>query len=210
MFLIASRFSTPPLAFTFFNLGATMKCGHSVGGPYCQGCALLREKLEEDLVTYFRNFQNTSESSDDSTNVVNAPREPFVFKKDHGVNPPHIHECWCECGDALDGISTMHLVTVETLIFRKIFTIFNNSISVVIKKHIEDEQAANARYWKTSACYDDDDDYNSAITPVLSIEEPVDSLSMGDEHFDTILATKSDEVIKSSVKDPVLIPSESE
>nr|GEZ89075.1 hypothetical protein [Tanacetum cinerariifolium] len=67
-------------------------------------CTLLQEKLEEDLVTYFQNFQNTSESSDDSTNVVNALREPFVVKKDHGVNPSHINECCCECGNALDGI----------------------------------------------------------------------------------------------------------
>nr|GEY65621.1 hypothetical protein [Tanacetum cinerariifolium] len=73
------------------------KCGHPVNGPYCQGCTLLREKLEEDLVTYFQNFQNTSESSDDSTNVVNAPRDPFVVKQDHGVNPPHIDECCYEC-----------------------------------------------------------------------------------------------------------------
>nr|GEX92278.1 hypothetical protein [Tanacetum cinerariifolium] len=84
------------------------RCGHPVDGPYCQGCALLREKLEEDLVTYFQNFQNTSESSDDSTNVVNAPREPFVVEQDHGVNsaqnPPYIDECCYECGDALDGI----------------------------------------------------------------------------------------------------------
>nr|GEV20979.1 putative reverse transcriptase domain-containing protein [Tanacetum cinerariifolium] len=27
-----------------------------------------------------------------STNVISAPREPFVFKQDHGVNPPHIDE----------------------------------------------------------------------------------------------------------------------
>nr|GEY93295.1 hypothetical protein [Tanacetum cinerariifolium] len=33
---------------------------------------------------------------------------------------------------------------------------------------------------------------------------------MGDEHLDTISATKSDEVIKSSVEDLVSIPSESE
>nr|GEZ60041.1 hypothetical protein [Tanacetum cinerariifolium]GEZ63328.1 hypothetical protein [Tanacetum cinerariifolium] len=62
----------------------------------------------------------------------------------------------------------------------------------------------------TSFCYDDDDDYDSAITPILATEEPVDSLSMGDEHLDTIPATKSDEVIKSSVEDLVPIPSESE
>nr|GEZ92166.1 hypothetical protein [Tanacetum cinerariifolium] len=59
-------------------------------------------------------------------------------------------------------------------------------------------------------CYDDDDDYNSAITPVLSTEEPVDSLSMRDEHLDIISATGSDEVIKSSVEDLVPILSESE
>nr|GFA28865.1 hypothetical protein [Tanacetum cinerariifolium] len=78
------------------------------------------------------------------------------------------------------------------------------------EKRIEEEQAANARYWKIPACCDDDGDYDSAITRVLSTEEPIDSLSMGDEHLDTILATESDEVIKSSVEDLVPIPSESE
>nr|GEU92723.1 hypothetical protein [Tanacetum cinerariifolium] len=86
------------------NFARCARCGHPVNGSYYQGCTLLREKLEEDLVTYFQGFQNASESSDDSTNVVNAPREPFVFKQDHGVNPPHIDECCCECGDALDVI----------------------------------------------------------------------------------------------------------
>nr|GFC13270.1 hypothetical protein [Tanacetum cinerariifolium] len=62
----------------------------------------------------------------------------------------------------------------------------------------------------TSFCYDDDDDYDSAIIPILSTEEPIDSLSMGDDHLDTILAMESDEVIKSSVEDLVPIPSESE
>nr|GEX04357.1 hypothetical protein [Tanacetum cinerariifolium] len=73
------------------------------------------------------------------------------------------------------------------------------------KKH-EEEQAANARYWKIPACCDDDDDYNFAITP----NEPVDSLSMRDEHLNTILATESDKFIKSSVKNLVSNPSESE
>nr|GEY43321.1 hypothetical protein [Tanacetum cinerariifolium] len=86
------------------NCARCAKCGHPVNGPYCQGYALLQEKLEEDLVTYFQNFQNTSESSDDSTNVVNAPREPVVVKQDHGVNPPHIDKCCCECSNTLDGI----------------------------------------------------------------------------------------------------------
>nr|GFA55106.1 hypothetical protein [Tanacetum cinerariifolium] len=74
------------------------------------------------------------------------------------------------------------------------------------EKRIEEEQAANARYWKIPACYDDDDDYNSAITP----NEPVDSLSIRDEHLDTIPATESDEFIKSSVENLVPNPSEFE
>nr|GEW72960.1 hypothetical protein [Tanacetum cinerariifolium] len=69
-------------------------------------------------------------------------------------------------------------------------------------------------------CYDDDDDEErsdsledniisglpsfSAIThdePVLSTKEPDHSLSMGDEHLDTILATESDEFIKDQIED---------
>nr|GFA32725.1 hypothetical protein [Tanacetum cinerariifolium] len=76
------------------------------------------------------------------------------------------------------------------------------------EKRIEEEQAASARYWKIPACCDDDDDYDSAITPVLSIEEAKNSLSMGDEHLDIIPATESDEVIKSSVEDLVPILSD--
>nr|GEU55574.1 hypothetical protein [Tanacetum cinerariifolium] len=47
-------------------------------------------------------------------------------------------------------------------------------------------------------CCDDDD----KITP----NEPVDSLSMGDEHLNTILAMESDEFIKSSVENLVPNP----
>nr|GEZ23218.1 hypothetical protein [Tanacetum cinerariifolium] len=70
------------------------------------------------------------------------------------------------------------------------------------EKRIEEEQAANARYWKILACCDDDDDYNSAITP----NEPVDSPSVGDEHLNTIPATESDEFIKSFVENLVPNP----
>nr|GEY08939.1 hypothetical protein [Tanacetum cinerariifolium] len=63
-----------------------------------------------------------------------------------------------------------------------------------------------------SFCYDDKD-YTFAITPnepVISIEEPDNSLCIGDEHLDTILATESDKVIKSSVENLIPITSESE
>ncbi|GJW41567.1 hypothetical protein Tco_0067412 [Tanacetum coccineum] len=64
-------------------------------------------------------------------------------------------------------------------------------------------------------CYDDDDDdddeeYTIAITPFLPTEEPDNSLSMGDEHLSTIPETESDELIKSSVKNLVPFPSDSD
>ncbi|GKA13765.1 hypothetical protein Tco_0693411 [Tanacetum coccineum] len=73
----------------------------------------------------------------------------------------------------------------------------------------------NSLSWNRPAFYDDDDDddeytiqyreylknSSNAITPVLPIEEPDNSLSMGDEHLSTIPETKSDEVTKSSVED---------
>nr|GEX78548.1 reverse transcriptase domain-containing protein [Tanacetum cinerariifolium] len=51
---------------------------------------------------------------------------------------------------------------------------------------------------------------SKAIAPVLPTEEPEYSLSMGNEHLDTILETESDELFKSSVENLVPIPSEYE
>ncbi|GJU87834.1 hypothetical protein Tco_1295380 [Tanacetum coccineum] len=79
---------------------------------------------------------------------------------------------------------------------------FNHPISnKEEEKRITEEQAAKDRYWKIPICYNDDEDDTIAITPVSSTKEPVDSLIMEDEHLDTILATESDEVIKSSFKE---------
>ncbi|GJW94172.1 hypothetical protein Tco_0173844 [Tanacetum coccineum] len=91
------------------------RCGTPVDGPSCRGCAFLRKKFDEDLLAYcvengiFKDFQDTSESSDDNTNVVNALREPCVVNQDPGEKssqePPQIdHNCCYECGDSLDGI----------------------------------------------------------------------------------------------------------
>nr|GFD03708.1 hypothetical protein [Tanacetum cinerariifolium] len=93
------------------------------------------------------------------------------------------------------------------------------------EKQLEEERAAKAQNWKLPVCYDDDNDEErsdsldkniisglpsfSAITPdepALSTEEPDNSLSMRGEHLNTILATKSDEFIKSSVENLIPIP----
>nr|GEW02534.1 hypothetical protein [Tanacetum cinerariifolium] len=72
----------------------------------------------------------------------------------------------------------------------------------------------NSPSWNRPAFYDDDGDkYSIQVSEKSPIEiapEPDNSLSMGDEHLNTILKTKSDEAIKSSVEDVVLVPSESE
>nr|GEU72152.1 hypothetical protein [Tanacetum cinerariifolium] len=93
-------------------------------------------------------------------------------------------------------------------LFRKLFNKVQNIHEEELAEYI------NTPGWNRPAFYNDDDDddvdYTIAITPVLSTEKPDNSLSMGDEHLDTIPATESDEVIKSSVEDLVPIPSESE
>ncbi|GJT60734.1 hypothetical protein Tco_1004267 [Tanacetum coccineum] len=93
------------------------------------------------------------------------------------------------------------------------------------------EQAANLSTYTTEPLrrfnyFYDDDDYEESIiplneivsqipssianTPVLPTLEPEDSIIMGDEDLSTIPKKESDEVIKSSVENLVLIPSESE
>ncbi|GKB08899.1 hypothetical protein Tco_0837211 [Tanacetum coccineum] len=323
------------------------RCGTPVDGPSCRGCAFLRKKFDEDLLTYyvengiFQDFQNTSESSDDNNNVVNALREPCVVNQDPGVkssqDPPQIDQNYCyDCGDSLDGIfcrqcickscgkgahfgyncppkdqiiskpepcnqtineipqtlpsldpsyfslphvskpnlvddppnvfnlssqifpivhplcnyenknsfiydSKPHSFNVSSSVFnqpqqpqfetcisrreidedierceiriRKLKQDFNEWGSKVRKKEkaYEDEKYAAAfRYMLFVTCDDEDDYIPLAITTDLPIEEPDNSLNMGDEHLNTIPATESDEVIKSSVENLVPIPSEFE
>nr|GEZ74406.1 hypothetical protein [Tanacetum cinerariifolium] len=90
------------------------------------------------------------------------------------------------------------------------------------EKRIEEEQAAKTQNWKLPVCYDDDDDEERSnslkdniifeLPPcaIITPNEPVDSLSMEDEHLDTIPAMESDEFKKSSVDNLIPIPSESE
>nr|GEV19745.1 hypothetical protein [Tanacetum cinerariifolium] len=203
-------------------------CGYLVDGPNCQGCALLRQELEENLVTYSPDFQNSSEPSNASTNVVNAPREPYIVKQDNGsfvdeivfdlnrtLDSPDQFHCF-HCKDVLrDGEACKRLFS------KLLHKVLRISTIVAMSVRIEEEQTAKAQNWKFPVCYDDDDDeegYNSlndniiselpsysAVTPT----EPIDSLSMGDEHLDTILAMESEEFIKSCVENLVPNPSES-
>ncbi|GKD04751.1 hypothetical protein Tco_1179725 [Tanacetum coccineum] len=107
---------------------------------------------------------------------------------------------------------------------RKLKQDFNEWGSKVRKKeqaYEEEKYSAACRYMLSVTC-DEEDDYipsgdiiarystSKSITPDLPIQEPNNSLNMGDEHLDTIPATESYEVIKSSVENLVPIPSEFE
>nr|GFA60444.1 hypothetical protein [Tanacetum cinerariifolium] len=88
------------------------------------------------------------------------------------------------------------------------------------EKQIEEEQATKAQNWKLLICYDDDDDEErsnslkdniiSGLPPCDAItpNEPIDSLSIWDEHLDIILETESNKFVKSSVEN--LVPNTSE
>nr|GEU51171.1 hypothetical protein [Tanacetum cinerariifolium] len=77
-----------------------------------KGCALRRKKFKEYLFTScIENgiLQDSSEPSNDNTNIVNALQEPFVVNQDPGKNssqsPPKInHHCCYDCGDLLEDI----------------------------------------------------------------------------------------------------------
>ncbi|GKA09331.1 hypothetical protein Tco_0688662 [Tanacetum coccineum] len=86
-------------------------CGNPVNGLNCQSCAFVRKCLNKGWYTIHdkNEILNTSESSNDNTNIVSAPQEPFVFNQDPGVNSSQSplqsnHNCCFECGDSLDGI----------------------------------------------------------------------------------------------------------
>nr|GEU37591.1 retrovirus-related Pol polyprotein from transposon TNT 1-94 [Tanacetum cinerariifolium] len=79
----------------------------------------------------------------------------------------------------------------------------------------------NSPSWNRPTFYNNDEEHSiqykeylenssNAITTVLPTKEPEYSLSMGNEHLSTIPETKSEKVIKSSVKNLVQIPSEYE
>nr|GEV25983.1 hypothetical protein [Tanacetum cinerariifolium] len=84
------------------NCARCTRCGYLVDGPNCQGCALLRQELEENLVTYSPDFQSTFEPSNASTNN-SLNDSPSIFETS-SQSPPNINHCCYECGDPLDGI----------------------------------------------------------------------------------------------------------
>ncbi|GKE43987.1 hypothetical protein Tco_1471271, partial [Tanacetum coccineum] len=92
---------------------------------------------------------------------------------------------------------------------------YERDCEITIRKLKQDFNIWGSEVRKMEKAYEDEKyaapvTYMFSITPDLPIEEPDNSLKIGDEHLDTIPATESDEVIKSSVENLVPIPSEFE
>nr|GEW05319.1 hypothetical protein [Tanacetum cinerariifolium] len=192
MFLIASRFPTPPLALqvpSFQTLPSFPK-----QYPCYEDCGVTHEPYQCQPKNH--DYYNEQNSCYDSNSFGFDNGQPPRYTINHPIFNAH--------NDLLSSRTMlMEQMTQLTSMCEMFCQIIQKKQE---EKRIEEEQAANARYWKIPACCDDDDDYNSAITP----NEPVDSLSMGDEHLDTVSATESDEFIYSSVENLVPNPSESE
>nr|GEV82377.1 hypothetical protein [Tanacetum cinerariifolium] len=222
MFLIASLFPTPPFACVEHHYMVF----HLVNGVRA---SLVEMICEMDFVCYPQFLLNYESEPCYIENYNSYPYDSSSF--------PQQYPCCEDCGDLSEAD---HCQPPQYTINHPIFNAHNdllnanndllnsqNKITIAQnklmeqltsmcamvghliqkkqeEKQIEEEQVTNARYWKIPAYCDDDDD--SAITP----DEPVDSLSMGDEHLNTILETESDEFIKSCVENLVPNTSDSE
>nr|GEX73082.1 hypothetical protein [Tanacetum cinerariifolium] len=162
----------------------------------------------------------------DATSIGFDQSQPQQYTIDHPIFNAHIdyRDSQIQLNSTLAKIKDQ--MTSITSLYEMACQVVQKKLK---EKQIEEERAAKAKYWKLPVCYDDDDEEErsnslddnifsglppfSAITPdeyVLSTEEPNNSLSIGDEHLDTIPATESDKFIKSSVENLIPIPSESE
>nr|GEV67675.1 hypothetical protein [Tanacetum cinerariifolium] len=134
--------------------------------------------------------------------------------------PPKNYARCTRCGYVVDGLNCQGCALLQHELEENL-----ESHSLDFQNTFEPSNAST----NLPVCYNEDDDEErsdslddniisglpsfSAITPdepVLSTEEPNNSLSIGEEHLDTIPATKLDEFIKSGVENLIPILSESE
>ncbi|GJX46722.1 hypothetical protein Tco_0271912 [Tanacetum coccineum] len=84
------------------------------------------------------------------------------------------------CGNPVDGLNCRSCAFVRKCLNEGWYTIHDEN------EILNTSESSNHNTNVIPICYDDDEDYTIAITPVLSTKEPVDSLIMGDVHLDTI------------------------
>nr|GEV14134.1 hypothetical protein [Tanacetum cinerariifolium] len=168
------------------------KCGNSLNDFFCHQC--------------------TSEFCGNGTHIgYNCPAQ--VPSLQTLPSFPQQYPCCEDCGVIFEAD---HCQPSQYTVNHPIFNVYNDILNsqtklmeqltsmcemfgqFIQRKHKE-EQATNARYWKITACCDDDDDYNFAITT----NEPVDSLSIGDEHLNTIPAANDQSCSDEDVSEKI-------
>nr|GFB15325.1 hypothetical protein [Tanacetum cinerariifolium] len=193
------------------------------------------DELSQTLPIFHPTFHSEAETPftldstltyvDESPNAFNPPPQSLssvIHQPPQELSIPEMEDLKQQYLDELQRLSNLeYRDEIKIAELKENF----NGMSIEIRKKeklLQEEQRAYLSTHPlkrlTSLCFDDDDDdddedYTSAITPdehVLSTEEPDDSLSMGDEHLDTIPATESNEFIKSGVETLIPILSESE
>nr|GEY71815.1 hypothetical protein [Tanacetum cinerariifolium] len=147
---------------------------------------------------------------------------------DHGVNPPHIDECCCECGEALDGIICQRcafkscgkapkvlLLALDRV--SKIKDAFKNNqykpkdIQELFRKLLDDlqnihEELAefiNSPSWNRPAVYEDDDD--AWTTPLQSHPSyPPRSRQLSNLEVEKIVIPEDEEIEDDNLREKLL------
>ncbi|GJT58984.1 hypothetical protein Tco_1002517 [Tanacetum coccineum] len=187
-------------------------CGDPVDGLYCQHCAFVRKCLNEGWYTIHdeNEILNTSESSNDNTNILRRDFLRLNQSYEREQNQPEY--LWQEL--ILKLMDDLQILKSQQ---EKKETASQSFIPYWNFSMIDDEEARDnflkdvctfLRNWNRPTFYDNDDDeytiiYSKpkAITPDLPIEEPDNSLSMGDEHLDTIPSVRTLPAILSELED---------
>ncbi|GJX10972.1 hypothetical protein Tco_0200831, partial [Tanacetum coccineum] len=146
-----------------------------VDGPSCRGCAFLRKKFDEDLLAYcvengiFKDFQDTSESSDDNTSIKEIIND-LGYKRFRGEEIDEEYERDCE-------------IRIRKL--KQDFNIWGSEVRKKEQAYEEEKYSAACRYMLSITC-DDEDDYipsgdiiaRKSITPDYD-QEPIISKYRG-------------------------------
>nr|GEZ82785.1 hypothetical protein [Tanacetum cinerariifolium] len=213
-FLIASRFHTPPLACAFFIPRATVK------QVIIDLSSLVRVEHHYMVFSLVNGVRASRVEMICEMDFVHNPQFPLNYESKPGYienynSYPYDSSsflqqepCFEDCGDLSESDHCQPpQYTINHLIFNAHNDLLNanndllnsqNNITIAQNKLMEQ---------LTSMCamipaYCDDDDDDSTITP----NEPIDSLSVRDEHLNTISATESNEFIKSCVENLVRNP----
>nr|GEX52214.1 hypothetical protein [Tanacetum cinerariifolium] len=134
-----------------------------------------RSDLDFDLDLYL----NDEEDNDDNVVVPQTPNEEVKDRQEKdkiGSKPDKNGKPWDRVFKIKDALGTKQYKPED------IQELFRQLLNDVQNIHEELAEYINTPGWNRPAFYDNDDDdddvdYTIAITPVLSIEEPIDSLS---------------------------------